>query len=220
MPEWEKVFRPGCHRSYRTDGPLQSVGAHVMNRHLYTGIFDGWIDESSEYLDDTKRATWITTQTPILHRVVAAYGQMGPSMFAATPPLYQAFTTSLYRLRSRMSMVQRAIQARVAVQEPFSPLVVLQIEWASLCPGGPVAVGDLLVGVLAVSSFTDHQMVKCNRFGSFFAALFVYLELSRLLGQAWKIHEAMERARHTRWVGDVGCIDDFALGGKPHLRII
>ena len=90
--------------------------------------------------------------------------------------------------------------ARVAVQEPFSPLVVLQIEWASLCPDSPVAVGDLLVGVLTVSSFTDHQMVKCNRFGSFFAALFVYLELGRLMGQAWKIHEVMERAHHTRWV--------------------
>jgi hypothetical protein len=58
--------------------------------------------------------------------------------------------------------------ARVAVQEPFSPLVVLQIEWASLCPDSPVAVGDLLVGVL--------------------------------MGQAWKIHEVMERAHHTRWV--------------------
>ena len=210
MSEWKEVFRPECHRSYRTHVPSQSIAFHPRNQQLYTDIFNGWIDDSSEYLDDIHRATWITAQTPILRRVVADYGQVGLSMFATNPQLYTDFTRNLYQLRSRMSTVQRAIQARVAPCR-FSPLLVLQLEWKSLCPDAPVTVGDLLVGLLTASSFTEPKTVNCNRFGSFFAALYVYLELSRLLVQAWKIHEVLEREDHasSRRTGELEamCVD-------------
>jgi hypothetical protein len=180
---------------------------------LYTELFGDWIDEPGGF-DETCAAAWLTTDLYRLRRIIGDYDREGLSIFASNPILYREFAEYLHQVRSRMRVVRRAIQNQLPIsEEPFSPLLVLQIRWEpdvtnpDMMGTEPLTVGDMLVSILNISAYTEETVLRRKRFGPFFAALFIYLrryrEINSILEDAWGLHMVMERDYHARSVTEL-----------------